>query len=279
MKKIISIIMAVAMIVCFASVVSAADAGKVLAHYTFDENKADSGLTAEGNVTFADGAAAFDGDSSWLKSDASLAGLNAITVAVRAKGLTNIGGGGQWIYDITSQETHNGGEYYFGLFYENGVLHAEAYAGSRPAGSGINVDVEDGDDAVEIVVTYSAEKVFSVYINGELAGSSEVTEDGFDLASILGESPVLQLGKCNWDSGYYANGLVIDEVVVYNTALSEKEVAGAFTVENAPADGGNTDDTTGGKGPETAPQTGFATIALAVAAIGSGAYIVSKKRH
>ena len=156
MKKIIAIIMAVAMIACFASVASAADASKVLAHYTFDENKADSGLTAEGNVTYADGAAKFGGESSWLKSDASLGGLNAITIAVRAKGLTNIGGGGQWIYDITSQETHNGGEYYFGLFYENGKLNAEAYAGSRPSPSNVSVEVEDGDKAVEIVVTYYA---------------------------------------------------------------------------------------------------------------------------
>ena len=126
--------------------------------------------------------------------------------------------------------------------------------------------------------------MLNVYLNGELAGTAEITADGFDLATILGESPTLQIGKCNWDSGYYANGLVIDEIVVYKEALSADEVAGAFDVKGAPSagdnagdttEGGNTNEETGGK----APQTGFATIALAVAAIGSGAYIVSKKRH
>ena len=34
-----------------------------------------------------------------------------------------------------------------------------------------------------------------------------------------------------------------------------------------------------GKEPDQAPQTGFATVALAIAAIGSGAYVVSKKNH
>ena len=66
-------------------------------------------------------------------------------------------------------------------------------------------------------------------------------------------------------------------------------LTGITTTKNAPAQGGDkTDETTAaggqggaasGNGGDKAPQTGVATVALAIAAISSGAYVVTKKRH
>ena len=62
----------------------------------------------------------------------------------------------------------------------------------------------------------------------------------------------------------------------------EGGVAGVLSAANvndpAPADE-STETPDDGKQPDEAPETGFATIALAIAAIGSGAYVVSKKKH
>ncbi len=71
----------------------------------------------------------------------------------------------------------------------------------------------------------------------------------------------------------YTSSLTADQVkTVATTAIGTLNDAPATppaTEGNKPGEGGN----------PPAPQTGFATVALAVAAIGSGAYIVSKKRH
>ena len=96
-------------------------------------------------------------------------------------------------------------------------------------------------------IVWGADHGTVVSVNGEEKGTF-AQPDGYDLtiANCIGENPVVQIGKANW--GEYSDGLVIDEVTIAATYASE-----------------------------TASQTGFATIALAIAAIGSGAYIVSKK--
>ncbi len=57
-----------------------------------------------------------------------------------------------------------------------------------------------------------------------------------------------------------------------NCNVSELVLTTAKPTTPATGEGGN-------QNPTSAPQTGFATIALAVAALASGAYVVSKKRH
>ena len=55
---------------------------------------------------------------------------------------------------------------------------------------------------------------------------------------------------------------------------------GKITLQSAVFGGANTGDNSGDQpGDDEAGKTGFATIALAVVAVSSGAYVVSKKRH
>ena len=78
MKKILALVMVVAMLACFASLTSAAAPADQIAWYGMDGN--DAGLTANGEVTYADGVATF-GAEGWLKSDLALAGVEELTVA------------------------------------------------------------------------------------------------------------------------------------------------------------------------------------------------------
>ena len=84
MRKFLALIMAVAMIATLASVVFAADTKTVSVTYTFDENKADAGLTEHGTVTYADGKATFGADG-WLESDIDLKGATSLKVTAVVK--------------------------------------------------------------------------------------------------------------------------------------------------------------------------------------------------
>ena len=89
-----------------------------------------------------------------------------------------------------------------------------------------------------------------VYLNGTLAGTCENTA-----------SPVT--AKVASEDGYITVEAKTDADTI-NMAY--------IVISGAPAAEDNADET-------TAPQTGFATVAFAAAVFGSGAYIVSKKRH
>ena len=249
MRKFLALVMVAAMMATFASVAFAEDT--VVATYTFDEGKADAGLTENGeNFTYADGTVTL-GAESYFTSDVDLKGAESVTVTMKVKPT----GSTAWPIEITSEESHAyPTEHYLGVLL-NADLTAERYANpaeknARPG----NVVVSGiGTDMVEIQIVWGADNGTVVYVNGEEKGTF-AQPDGYDLtiANCIGENPVVQIGKANW--GEYSDGLVIDEVTIAATYAAD-----------------------GAEDGETASQTGFATIALAIAAIGSGAYIVSKK--
>ena len=295
MKKILALVMTVVMVACLASVIFADEKSPLLAHYTFNDGL-DKGLSIEGaekdNLVVKDGVATHGGGDAWLKSDVSIKGLSEITVAMKLKNLTNKDGGGQWIYDFTSQESHSNGEHYFGLFWKNGKIIAEVHSGGRPADSGISVELADkADGFTDLVVTFTKDKVLTVYADGKAIGTTTISEDGYDLATTVGDAPVLQFAKHNWGGTNYASGLVFDEIAIYSSALTAEQVPNAFDpskitsagtsetpstseTTNTPSSGATSGNVDG-----EASQTGVATVALAIAAITSGAYVVSKKRH
>ncbi len=260
MKKILSLVMVVIMLSCFATATSAAAPEGQIAYYTFDD---ENGLTTNGdNVTIADGVATF-GAQSWLEAEIDLAGVTEVTVAFKVKFPAT---SPNWAFEITSQEEHgswlNGGtpESYLGALY-NGSLVVERYHNGR---MGSVSGAFAADEWHEVVCVFSADEKTTVYVDGALFGEYDPTteagyEEGrFAIANCVGETPTLKIGKANWAGGEYADGTSVDTVAVYNTALSADEVATALDAVEA-------------------PQTGFATIALAIVALGSGAYIVSKK--
>ncbi len=280
MKKILALIMAIAMVACFASVVMAADSN-VVARFTFTNGK-DEGLTENGsNFTYANGAVTL-GAESYLTADASaLKGLTAMTIAMKVKGPASDTGKAAWVYEISSEDQHSWPkEHYLGMYYDNkdnpGKFSAQRYSNpdGRPADA--NKMEYNPDAFMSIVVVYPEDGSIIVYADGTEVANVPQTE-GFDLslAGCIGENPHFQIGKANWENGEYAEGVTLSELVVYNTALTAEEAA-AITYEADEASAPATTPSQGGDKP-TAPQTGFATIALAIAAIGSGAYIVSKK--
>lgn len=239
MKKLLAIIMAAVMVASLASVVFAEEGDGLLARYTFDENKADEGLTEYGEqLTYADGKVTLgdSSNSSYFESDLDLTGLEEITIGMKLTLPQNISGGGQWLYDITSQESHDGqpnGAFGFAMYYENGSIHAQVYAGcSSPVPPTEEVDTYIGhltdDEFVTVVVTYTADKVLTLYVEDDV--TSWGVEADADLADVIGETPVLQIGRCSWGNGYYGRAIQIDEFSVYGRALTEEEITSVFGI-------------------------------------------------
>ncbi len=273
MKKILALVMTAAMLLCFASVVMAetAPAGQI-AWYGFDSAE-EAGLTAHGdNLTYADGTVKF-GAASWLTADVDLADLTEITIAVKIKATYVTP---QWVFEIGSQANHigaEGGEAYLGSLLKNdGVIAFEAFSGGRINDGASNDAYATGVDATawhEVVFTY-ANGVSTIYVDGVKAcaenenGHVHTMPEGTTqtLAECIGSTPEFKLGRANWgDAGEFAVDMELDTVAVYNTALTESDLANALVKYEEPE----------------APQTGVATVALAVVAMLSGAYIVSKK--
>ncbi len=262
MKKILVIALAALMLAVMAVPAFAATPEGQIAYYDFDD---ETGLTKNGdNVTIADGVVTL-GAQSWLETEIDLAGVTEVTVAFKVKFPAT---SPNWAFEITSQEEHaswvNGGtpESYLGALY-NGSLVVERYHNGR---LGSVSGAFTADEWHEVVCVFSADEKTTVYVDGALFGEYDPTADGseegrFAIANCVGETPTLKIGKANWVGGEYADGTSVDTLVVYNKALTANEVATAL--EEAVE--------------EEAPVTGVATIVLAVVAMLSGAYIVSKK--
>ena len=254
MKKILALVMVVAMLACFASLTSAAAPADQIAWYGFDGN--DAGLTVNGeNVTYADGVATL-GDATYFTSDVALAGVEELTVAFRVMTTDT---DANWPFEITSEESHSWpNEHYIGVLLNSGFT-VERYNNAGARATAATGTIVTGE-WMDMVCVFPADGSIIVYINGEEIVNIPQTE-GYDLAiaNCIGETPVLDIGQANW--GEYSAGTSFDTFAVYSRALSADEVATAL--EQAEA--------------AEAPQTGFATAALAVVAVLSGAYIVTKK--
>ncbi len=283
MKKFLALIMVVAMVASFASVVTAADDSNVVARFTFTNGK-DEGLTENGsNFTYANGAVTL-GAESYLTADASaLKGLTAMTIAMKVKGPATDTKKAAWVYEISSEEKHAyPTEHYLGMYYDNkdnpGKFSAQRYSNPNGRPTDANKMDYNPDVFMSIVVVYPDDGSIIVYADGkEVANVPQSENFDLSLAGCIGENPHFQIGKANWDNGEYAEGVTLSELVVYNTALTAEEAAAVTYADDptTPAQGGSGAGGAGGG----APATGFATVAIAIAAVGSGAYVVSKKRH
>ena len=256
MRKFLALIMAVAMIATFACVVSAESAE----------------LTAVGeNITYNDDGTVTLGAGSYFTAPIDLSGAEAVTVSFKAVPT----GDRCWAFEITSENPHPyPSEHYLGALI-NSSLIVERYAndnGARPGSADVGGIV--AGEAIDVVVVFNAEGGTVVSVNGEEKATFEQPE-GYDLsiANCVGENPALCIGFAHWGDGEDSVG----GFTVGNVSVAVTTSAGTTTTDYTfggasatPADGAD------GAG-ETASQTGFATIALAIAAIGSGAYIVSKK--
>ncbi len=127
-----------------------------------------------------------------------------------------------------------------------------------------------------VTVTFDfATNVASIYLDGELKKTSE---DNAEVKAVLTADIVKSFKYAvvglpvGGDWGMWSF-MTVANLNVYTSALTADQVKtvatnGIGTLNDAPA-----------TPPTPAPATGFATVAIALAAVGSGAYVVSKKRH
>ncbi|HPU18045.1 MAG TPA: LamG domain-containing protein [Bacillota bacterium] len=289
MKKVLALIMVAAMIACFAVVTSAAAPSDYIAYFSFDD--AESGLAggqakAEligSGAQFADGAITLKDGATYLKvtkKDGTplLTGVQTLTIAFKAY----VEGAPTWPFYVIPDTLPSGTEFqtwpkeiYIGCLLNNNVT-VERYnnveQAARPAAGSAPIPQNEW---IDVAAVYDTDKTL-IYVNGELVAETPNTE-GYDLSlpSILGNNSTFYIGYATWASGEYYVGS-LDEFVVYDYALTADQIAALATDGVPGGDAGDTGDT--GDNGGTAPQTGFATVALAVAAVASGAYIVSKKR-
>ncbi|MGQ4666063.1 OmpL47-type beta-barrel domain-containing protein [Metabacillus halosaccharovorans] len=213
----------------------------LIADFNFDS--ADSGLVGggakanvQGTATYADsfegnGKAANISSKFWLnvtKEDGTtplLTGLDEITISYDSK----VSGGSGWAFYAspnTSTQTYNS-ERYLGILDKTTSLSVERYnnSGSRPKSAQASSDKEWKH--VDVVVTKLDTKI---YIDGELKSTVESTHQ---LKDILTESGgIIQIGKGNWGSGEYYEGL-IDNVQIFNKALTQEDFI-EYRVTNIP---------------------------------------------
>ncbi len=140
------------------------------------------------------------------------------------------GNSANWgFYAAANDETViNGREKYLGIYDLGTSVSLNRYynAGTRPA---------DPYSAAEIcewryITAVYGEKSTSLYINGKKV--DEVASED-KISTILGEDGVAYLGKANWGNGEYYNGL-LDEVSIYNYALSQEEISTLYAQYTAP---------------------------------------------
>lgn len=342
MKKLLAIIIAAIMVISLVPFALAEEApaaepesSSLLAHYTFDGENSDKGLTKKGTgaATYKDGVVRMEKDA-YFVSDVDLAGLKEITIGVKVvmpkeiKNNDNLPYG--WVYGLTSKGSYNTDGQNFAALGIAGDKAISWFANGDQWGGGAHADYKwkDGDvtegKVLEIVATYKPAKnekgedvyMNTLYVNGE---KIEGWETSGPLSAIIGDTPTLMVGRNNWGGGEYITpGLGIDKMVVMNVAVSDDDASYVFKDAPLPATPPTTDDdssdssskvdddttkkdddttkaddgttgssdTTGASGSgsgtgsnPTSPTTGFVTFFVAAAAIGSGAYIVSKKRN
>ena len=255
MKKLLALIMAAAVAAALAAVVFAADTKTISVTYTFDENKADAGLTEHGTITYADGKAVFGADG-WLESDIDLHGAVSLKVTAVVKAPED-NANSAWIFECTSQETHYWPEasYVAMLFMKSdgGSLKAERYIPSSDWSDGEELrNLPVTSDFMTIVGEFKADGSVVVSVDGKEAANVAAPKGmDFSLANSIGDAPVFHIGRANWrddtPDGEFSEGMILDSISI------EAEVPAA-------------------------PQTGFGTISLAIAAIAAGAYVVRGKR-
>ena len=206
---------------------------KVLAQFDFDDEttgfvsdnaKAEGGYTLTDSSTTENGKAIYlDGtDANYLKvtdknGGSLLTGARELTISFEAKTdrtETN------WVFyaapnDNTQSYTN---ERYIGVMIGGGKVTAERYnnSGSRPTSPSANVS---GDwERIDVVLNRTST---AIYINGEKKAEEQ---SAYNIANLLGDSSILQVGKANWVNGEYYKGW-LDNLTIRNYAMTAEEIA------------------------------------------------------
>lgn len=178
--------------------------------------------TANGTLGYESGvnggrAIKISGNGNFVSIDGSmLQGLNSFTVSFAAKF-----SGKSWAFfaapDANEQVYRS--EKYIGAVADGGTLTCERYNSNdkdRPAAA---TGAYTADEWVHVTLVYRA-GTLRVFVNGYLEGK---VDSSVNLADMLGATPLIQLGKANWDNGEYSN-MLLDCFKIHNYELSADEV-------------------------------------------------------
>ncbi len=200
-----------------------------IASFRFD-NKTDglagSGAKAavKGTVSFVEDAArgtvlSFDGSGGgYLEVTAAdgsslLTGAEELTVSYYSKPGRN---GANWpFYAAPNANTQGGNPTYLGIIDNTANLTVERHNNGRKATG----TAGSSGDWKHVVAVFQAETI-RIYVNGIFQNRASNAES---LKQILGENSIFLIGKANWGSGEYYQGL-LDEYTVYNYAMTEEQV-------------------------------------------------------
>ena len=178
-----------------------------------------------------DGSMAYKFNTSYFKPTAEngaplLTGLKEFTVSYWANTGTSVG----WTLFAAPNTNKQSLRYetYIGILDNNTEITVERYLnnGSRPT----NAKASGLKNGWKHIVMVQREKTSELYVDGVRVSS--VSSDA-DVDAILGESPIIQVGKGNWSGGEYATGL-IDNYHIYNYALSQSEITAIHDAEVPP---------------------------------------------
>ncbi len=283
MKKILSLVMVVIMLSCFATATSAAEMEFVeVASFDFSNADGLKGFTASWpnndllcNAAAADvSASVVDGayvmGTAGFVVDEVIDATNGIKVTMDVTLDATKIGGQPWFQGIASIFNADGKsaeflalsgeefEHSFDAYYLNlkgNGKHFQAHTGDLGEGATGNNVVWGGDVAEDLVSDETPTATVAVeyiVLPTETGATIQILVDGVDIglpnnpeiANFLTDEMLVTIGATHY--GDYPLNVTVDNVVI--STMQEK-----------------------------APQTGFATIALAIVALGSGAYIVSKK--
>ena len=155
------------------------------------------------------------------KKDGSslLAGLDEVSIAADVYfERTNT----DWLYfaanDTTARSESN--LHYIGGFQNGSKLNVERFDDGRAGNFAPSLSTNSW---YHVEIVYGKDETVA-YINGEVAGSA-ASDDA--LTSILGTSPIFNIGKANWGSGEYCKAK-LDNYQVYAGALTEEQVADLY---------------------------------------------------
>lgn len=179
-----------------------------------------------GNSLYLDGS----GYMNVAKTDGSslLTGCDEVTISYYSKADND---GAMWSMFLSpNAEGQNVNfEKYLGILDRKGSVNVERYNnnGARPTSIFASASA---DGAWRHVAVVFANGMTTLYIDGEQVG---YVRSEYNVAELLGNNSVFQIGKGNWGNGEFYKGY-IDEVTVWNGALSKVELD-AYLAQN-PAD-------------------------------------------
>lgn len=222
-----------------ADVVERASEHKRIAYFSFDDDT--DGFTGDGATAEKQGSPGLSSDG-WkgkalnlsnkqyltVASDDNsslLTGLEGITVSYFSKAADPNKDGAGWAFYAapnTDAPKYNDIENYLGILDHVGEVRAEKFIGNRNQPTTTSASASSLlNEWRHVAVTFNSQGT-SVYINGELKKTGSNTQES-SIANMLGESSIIQIGKAQWGSGEYYNGL-IDEFSIYDYVMDESEI-------------------------------------------------------